>query len=276
MDDFIETTDEWEDTDLDDTVSSDKAETEADQTESLESPEEGQYGDEPAQDRGTDQFLLKHLGSERTVTREEIIPLAQKGLDYDRVRTKLTEQQKALDAAVSGKREGDAALATLGELRALARETGFGSVEEMIDETRASILAGREKIDLSLARSRVALERKERALKNREAEMEGPKQREKSDSGFEEFVEKFPEVKAEEIPVEVWRAVDEGKTLSQAWAEWKDRSELEALRAENRRLTEQVEAERKNAENRQKSTGSRSGLAASSKDEIDRIWNEDD
>ena len=273
MDDFIETADEWEDTGLDDTVSSDEAETEADQPESQEPPEEGQNGDKPTQ-KETDQFLLKHLGNERTVTREEIIPLAQKGLDYDRVRAKLTEQKKALDAAVSGRREGDAAIATLGELKALARETGFGSVEEMIDETRASILAGKEKIDISLARGRVALERRERALKAREEEPTEHKIG--SDTGFEEFVEKFPEVKAEEIPVEVWRAVDEGRTLSQAWTEWKDKSELEALRAENKRLTEQMEAERKNAENRQKSTGSRSGLATPSKDEIERIWNEDD
>lgn len=276
MDDFVES-DIWEDTDPEETSPEDTTPEgeQADQPETQEEPE-GTQKEEGAQEKETDQFLLKHLGSERTVTREEIIPLAQKGLDYDRVRTKLAEQQKALDAAVSGKREGDAAIATLGELRAFARETGFASVEEMIDETRASILAGREKIDISLARSRVALERRERALKNREAEIAVPKQKEKSDTGFEEFVEKFPEVKAEEIPVEVWRAVDEGKTLSQAWAEWKGRSELEALKAENKRLTEQMEAEKKKAENRQKSTGSRSGFAASSKDEIDRIWNEDD
>ena len=95
MDDFIETADEWEDTGLDDAASSDEAEIEADQPESQEPPEEGQNGDKPTQ-RETDQFLLKHLGNERTVTREEIIPLAQKGLDYDRVRAKLTEQQKCI------------------------------------------------------------------------------------------------------------------------------------------------------------------------------------
>ena len=52
----------------------------------------------------TDLFTLKHLDERRTVNREEVIALAQKGLDYDRIRAKydaLRAKQPEQDSGLS-------------------------------------------------------------------------------------------------------------------------------------------------------------------------------
>ena len=51
----------------------------------------------PAETHGMGKtFLLRHMDTERTVTEEEIVPLAQKGLDYDRIRQKYDEGKPLL------------------------------------------------------------------------------------------------------------------------------------------------------------------------------------
>lgn len=67
-------------------------------------------------------FTLKHLDEVSTVSREKVIELAQKGLDYDRVRAKL-----------------DAARDELGELKSLAEKEGLDmqAFSERSAQTRA-------------------------------------------------------------------------------------------------------------------------------------------
>jgi len=266
--------DEWEDITLDD-VEDTPEDTPADQPEAQEMPETPENNGAPEGDKPLETppetFTLGYPGGEKIVTREEIISLAQKGLDYDRVRAEMDNKQKNLESLEAEKRENEL---VLNEFLALAKDSGYKTLDELIDETRANILAGRENVDIAIARRRVALDRRERALTAREEATKASKQ-EESPHGFDEFVVKFPDVKADEIPVEVWNAVDGGKTLTQAYTEWKSTNELEALRAENERLTQQLEAEKKAAENRQRSTGSRQGMSPAVDDEIDRIWNED-
>ena len=56
-------------------------------------PEEGGGGTGEAEDKTaekeTDQFTLKHLDETKTVSREEVVTLAQKGMDYDRLEGKV-------------------------------------------------------------------------------------------------------------------------------------------------------------------------------------------
>ena len=46
--------------------------------------------------RGKDSYTLKYMDEEKTVSREEVVTLAQKGMDYDRVRRRLEETGSAL------------------------------------------------------------------------------------------------------------------------------------------------------------------------------------
>ncbi len=45
----------------------------------------------------TERFVLKHLGDEYEATREEVIALAQKGRDYDRIRERLVRLESGGD-----------------------------------------------------------------------------------------------------------------------------------------------------------------------------------
>lgn len=51
---------------------------------------------------GDESFTLRHLGETKNVGRDEVIALAQKGMDYDRIRGKLGDASRELEALRSG------------------------------------------------------------------------------------------------------------------------------------------------------------------------------
>ena len=57
---------------------------------------------EPAANTAPESFTLRHLGETKNVGREEVIALAQKGMDYDRIRSKLGDASRELEALRSG------------------------------------------------------------------------------------------------------------------------------------------------------------------------------
>lgn len=54
---------------------------------------------EPAE---PESFTLRHLGETKNVGREEVIALAQKGMDYDRIRSKLGDASRELESLRAG------------------------------------------------------------------------------------------------------------------------------------------------------------------------------
>lgn len=267
-----ETTEEWEDVTLEDsdldeteTVEEDAAEG-SEQADQPEEETEGAGTEEPEQEAEgqADQFVLKHLDQVLTVSREEIVPLAQKGMDYDRIRQKLNE-------AVSEKAEVDHSLSLVSEI---AKDSGFADVNAFLAELRAERLSAAEGIDITLARQRVSLDLKARELAEKESRLTAEKEAERETKDKEErrtreaaeFAREYPQVKAEEIPKEVWEAVNKGDTLVNAYR-----------KHENAQLRAALAAREKEAENRAKSAGSRkSAQQPSRQDEIDRIWDSDD
>ena len=222
-------------------------------------------------DGETDQFTLKHLDEVKTVSRDALITYAQKGLDYDRIRRKLDElsaEQKALLAFSTNPKE------TLALLSELAGQQGHPNIDAFVDETRAAALAEKEGIDPAVARRRIALERREKALFEKETRLnmrDGAAAaeavaKEKQESDFAEFIGEYPELKPNSVPKEVWEIYGQGgRTLVQAY-EKHEYTRLKALLA----------AEKKNAENKQRSTGSATTAGkASPTDELDRLWDSD-
>ena len=56
----------------------------------------------PEPEREPESYTLRHLGEERSVGRDELIALAQKGLDYDRIRGKLGDASRQIESLRSG------------------------------------------------------------------------------------------------------------------------------------------------------------------------------
>lgn len=264
--------DDWDDIDLADDSDADTenggAEAEpGDHTGEAETEEPAEGEKEPEAEAQTDRFTLKHLDDVRTVSRDEVIALAQKGLDYDRIKGKLD----GLDTA-----ELREAQAELSELRAVAREQGM-TVAEFADSMRAVMLAKKEGLSLERANERVKLARREAELQRREealtrkageaeqADAAKKAAQEKRDRDIREFVAEYGGVDFKSIPQEVWADVSRGKGLVDAYR-----------KHELRILKEELAAERKNTENAARSTGSRKGAGKTVQDDFTASWYADD
>lgn len=248
----------WNDDDDDGFVETDTVE-EADQqtTEPVETEEAEPTEAEQPKDDGADQYLeLKHLGEVKKVTKDEATVLAQKGMDYDRIHGKLDEANTEL-AKLKGYES------FLKELQG-----DFATIEDLMNDTRARVKADKEGISYEDALAKV----KEA---NKPKEEPAPQPTITKESVFEQmaqesitaFLQKYPTVKADKIPKEVW---DDMQLTHNLVASYERYAAMQKLAQENETL-------RKNAENKARSIGSmKSSGSKSQRDEIDEMWYDDD
>ena len=223
---------------------------EPDQTEETE-PTEAEQSSEP----DTDQYLeLKHFDEVKKVNKEEAKVLAQKGMDYDRIRGKL-EEANAVNARLQKYEE------FLNELKG-----GFASIDDLMNDTRARLIADKEGItrEQALERVKSANQQKEQAQQqaqfNRNAVYEEMRR-----ESLTAFLAAFPGVKAADIPQEVW---DDMKTTNNLVASY--------AKYQAKKLADENAVLKKNAENKARSTGSMKSAGKPQRDEIDAMWYEDD
>lgn len=280
--DFSDLTDEegaeLDDAQAEETTKSSKSapEGEPDAEQQTGEPEaaEADTGEKQAQEREQENqlFELKHLGEAKQVTRDEVIALAQKGMDYDRIRANYDESTARLEAAEK----------ELPELRAheefLKEMAGDRTIEELIDDVRASALEHKLGIDHETALGRVRLDRErqqfeaeknktgaqqraEQERKQQEQQQADAQEQWKTDC-FLEFARQYPTVDPKQIPKDVWVAFGKGETLVSAYSRIR-LHELEAKQA----------AQQQEAENAKRSTGSRQSAGkALQQDAFDAAW----
>jgi len=201
-------------------------------------------------------FELKHLGEVKKVNKDEIIVLAQKGLDYDRVKGNQDERLAFLDdlALRSG--------ITVKELMENAR-TKF-------DDDAISAIAEKESCSIEVAKRLYNAEIKEAKDKataaaadkqKQDAESAALKAEEAHKADMKEFLTEYPEIAPESIKdiAEIWDMVKNGKPLVDAYRAY-----------ENKQLKAEREALKKNIDNKSKSTGSKA--TAGNKTETSDPW----
>ena len=137
---------------------------------------------------GDGEFRLKHLDEVRTVDRDKVIELAQKGLDYDRIRGKLGDASRQIESLRSGgtgelspeerrRRDCESFVKSFPEAASRLRRDRGAIPEEVWEEVRrgasltdayAAHLSRREAAekDTELARLRSELERERREREN--------------------------------------------------------------------------------------------------------------
>ena len=219
-------------------------------------------------------FELKHLGETKNVNREEVVTLAQKGMDYDRV----TEKNTQLENQVSEQKQQ---LAQLTEhenaLQELAKQSGT-TVEELVENMLIAVTKSKYGIDDDgMALERVKLDRERRALdqeraalatKNQEQEQQAANEKWRGEC-FDAFAKAYPDVDPASIPNGVWEAFNRGETLVSAYA----RERNKALEAEIARMKSEQETRDRNAANAARSTGSQSSAGKTGSDEaFDALW----
>jgi len=230
--------------------------------------EETEVEDKPEE---TDQFTLKHLDEVKTVSRDEVVTLAQKGMDYDRLRSKSEERYAALEVEKS---KADERLAIFNDI---AKQSGFRDVDELAENTLAQQLAEREGIDTAAALKQVRLDRREKELAAKEQGLQSAKDaKSKVDADARAFVEKYPNVDFKTIPKDVWDKVNNGDSLVGAYGDYITAKNQKELTAEVDRLKAELEAAKKNAENKARSTGSsQTSGKPKAMSEIEAAWYSD-
>lgn len=204
------------------------------------------------------EWIVKHMDQQRTFTAKDITPeLLQKGLDYDRVRSKYDEAKPVMEVFSN-----------------LAQQAGM-SVADFVKSVRAEQKKAQGMSDAD-ARRAVELEDREAAVAAAEAQrQQAAKERAQRDAsvqaGIEEFARAFPEVyqKArgnpkEAIPPEVWDDVNRGLSLTAAYSRYAVKNAEEQVKA----VQQRADTDTKNAVNAARSTGSQksAGNDAKTKD----------
>ena len=142
----------------------------------------------PEKPAGAESFTLRHLGETKNVGREEVIALAQKGMDYDRIRSKLGDASREIESLRSGgtgeispeerrRRDCESFVKSFPEAAARLRTDREAIPAEVWDEVRRGVsltdayaahLSRREAAerDAELSRLRSELERERREREN--------------------------------------------------------------------------------------------------------------
>lgn len=249
---------------------------EVEQNDGWQDADAAQPGENEEQQAQTDGqlFELKHLGETKNVNRDEVVTLAQKGMDYDRV----TEKNTQLETQVSEQKQQ---LATLTEhenaLQELAKQSGT-TVEELVENMLIAVTKSKYGIDDDgMALERVKLDRERRALDQERAALAPQKQEQEQQAAnekwrgecFDAFAKAYPDVDPASIPNGVWEAFNRGETLVSAYA----RERNKALEAEIARMKSEQETRDRNAANAARSTGSQSSAGKTGSDEaFDALW----
>lgn len=225
---------------------------EASQEQEPEDAEDAQGEDSPAADKqdGAEEpmFDLKYNKETKQYPRQQVIELAQKGLNYDHV----TEQRDRLqqeNAELSKYRDENAPV--FEALKAAAEAAGK-DIPDLLNVIRTNMLVS-QGLSPEVAHERILREDAERRLQETTAEKTRKSETEaRQREDIRRFQEKFKDVDPKTIPQEVWSAVGKGELLVDAYGDYQRRELERQLKEANEKLAIRA----KNESNKQKSLGS--------------------
>lgn len=244
-------------------------------------PDEGQAEEKKAEEPQAsenqelpERFTFQYGREQREVSREELAGLARQGLEYEAVRGQRDNLAAELEPLRKFQEDNRDAVELLEDM---AKEANLPIPDflQLLSVNRYAAQYERQGVDQKMARvlasERVGREKAERAARrasqaeqspapeNGEARQPKAAQRVKEDVGA--FIRRFPDVKPEAIPREVWDRVSAGARLADAYAAWKQDQDTAAVREENKQLKLELEAAKQNGRNRQRSIGSQATSA---------------
>lgn len=205
----------------------------------------GEAGEKGAE--GHQLYTLKSPAGERQCSLDEVLSLANKGLDYDGVRQDRDHMREFL--------------------KELAEPSGF-TIEELIDTTRARMLMSRRKaegVEMSEMEALTAVQRNRAAAITEGQHKEEARKQEMINT----FLAEFPDVKAADIPQEVWQQSRETGDLAGAYRKYANSQKDNEIA----QLKQELETLKLNQKNKDRSTGSRKSVGATTpKDPFDEGW----
>ena len=234
-------------------------ETSAEETEPEEEASDGgkKAGAEASEDNKSSQeaetFTLRVNKEDKVVSRDEVVSLAQKGYDYDRVKGQLTEartENQQLQEQVSKNAE------IMETLELVSKDTGI-PIDKLVEQVHVNYRVkkgeteaeARANIRALKAETQIAT-MKEKASKQAATAEDAMARAEREVS---EFKKRFPGVElTEELCKQLSKDVNAGSSISDAYQKMLN----DQKDAEIAELKRQIEAEKQNAKNSLKSVGS--------------------
>lgn len=225
---------------------------------------------DPVEQEGTQQadqpelFTIRYRGQEEQLTREQLITMAQKGRDYDTVRSErdsLRAQAQANAAAVDlvqgyAQRMGMDVPAYLDWVR--KQDLMRGGLNEQ--QAAQTLHMEKRQADLDAREARLNIQRMQQDSLLQQTKA----RREARQKDLETFLATYPQVKTAEIPGEVWEQVSRGVPMVAAYT-----------MHENARLKAENAALQQNESNKLKTPGGLGANSGAEMDEIDRCWADD-
>ena len=207
-------------------------------------------------------FDLKYMKETKQVNRDEVIELAQKGMDYDRAIQQRDSLRNSLQEQLTWRANNEDTLSTIENL---AKQSGV-DVAEFVRNLRTNMLMKQDGLTRNEAHERILREDAEKKLaKKEQADLktqEATMQQTRAQKEIAAFNNQYPDVDVQSIPDEVFRRAASGEvTLSGAYAEHLNSQ----LNAENERLRAELAAEKQNKINKQKAVGSAKTEGANAK-----------
>jgi hypothetical protein len=209
-----------------------------------EAPENGAE-DTPAAPEDTNPAAEEELidlvynGQTQSLPRSKIIELAQKGMNYDHIKGQLDGFKNSNTQKMLAKLASDAGISP---------DEYLGRVLGSIGDRQVQELADAEGISAELARRLLNAENK---VKDYEASEQSRQSNAKFDNMLQNFAKNHPDVRAEDIPPEVWAKVQAGADLEGVYATHKNsqlQGEIDTLKAT-------IEQLKQNKMNEQKAVG---------------------
>lgn len=194
-----------------------------DTTEATDTTEEVQEQTEEAR-----KLKIKFNHQEMELGEDEAIPYIQKGMNYD----KLQEQLNSL--------KSDPRLSFVEELARdnnMTVEQYLNAVKESREQQRLNELI-QSNIPEEYARELLESRKFREELQSRQKAQEAESKR---NAEFQDFLETFPNIKAEEIPAEVWQLHQQGTPLKYAY-----------MQHEHSKLQNEIKVLKQNQENKKK------------------------
>ena len=208
---------------------------------------------------------LRHMGEVRQANEAEMVALAQKGLDYDRVRSQYDEFKPVMEMVNRfANQQGLNTKDYISMLRAQAKQAeGLSEA----DARRSVELEDREAVVAAAEAERQAQQDAMAQAQRAEAEAASRRQ-----ADIQEFQQTFPEAAKDpnSIPPQVWADVRNGSSLVAAYARYAVQQARQDA-ADAKRETASVQQNQRNAE---RSTGSMrsAGDGLKSKDPFLEGW----
>ena len=212
-------------------------------------------------------WTLRHMDETKNVGEAEMVTLAQKGMDYDRIRAKYDESKPAMEIlSIFAKQKGVSVADYVSFLRTEAKKADGLSEAE----ARRSIELEDREAAVTAREAEQAAERQ--AAEQANAAANAAAQRRKAD--IDEFAREYPDVarNPDAIPKEVWDAVAAGSSLTVAYAKYTAKQ----AREEAERTRSAAQAAQQNLKNAARSTGSMqsAGQNAGGRDPFLEGWGE--